>query len=95
MSEQAQASATPAPRRARKTQVGIVTSNKMQKTVVVEVLRLVRHAKYKKYVKRLLKFKAHDERQECQPGDKVLIVETRPISKEKRWKVQQIVERAA
>src|SRR5262245_49073321 len=81
-------------RRMRKTQIGLVTSNKMQKTVVVEVLRLIRHAKYKKYLKRRVKFKAHDEKQECQPGDKVLIVETRPISKEKRWKVQQILERA-
>jgi small subunit ribosomal protein S17 len=82
-------------RRMRKTQIGIVTSNKMQKTVVVQVQRLIRHAKYKKYVKRLVKFKAHDENQTCQPGDKVLLVETRPISKEKRWKVQQILERAA
>src|SRR5436190_1560548 len=91
----AQPGAAPAAsdaRRMRKTQIGIVTSNKMQKTVVVEVLRMIRHAKYKKYLKRRVKFKAHDEKQECQMGDKVLIVETRPISKEKRWKVQQILE---
>jgi small subunit ribosomal protein S17 len=82
-------------RRMRKTQVGVVSSNKMQKTVVVVVERLVRHAQYKKYVKRLEKFKAHDEKQQCQVGDRVLIVETRPLSSQKRWKVQQILERAA
>jgi small subunit ribosomal protein S17 len=82
-------------RRMRKTQVGVVTSSKMQKTVVVVVERLVRHAKYKKYVKRLAKFKAHDEKRECRVGDRVLIEETRPLSSEKRWKVQQILERAA
>lgn len=78
-----------------KTQVGVVTSNKMQKTVVVQVERLVRHPKYKKYVRRLEKYKAHDERQECQIGDKVLLVETRPLSREKRWRVEEILERAA
>ena|SRR5438094_1305994 len=81
--------------RMRKTQVGLVTSNKMTKTVVVQVQRLVRDRKYKKYVRRLIKFKAHDEKQECQVGDRVLIVETRPLSREKCWKVQQILERAA
>jgi len=82
-------------RRMHKTQVGVVTSSKMHKTVVVQVERLVRHAQYKKYVKRLAKFKAHDEKQECRVGDRVLIVETRPLSSEKRWKVKQILERAA
>jgi len=77
-----------------KTQIGIVTSNKMTKTVVVQVERLVRHPKYKKYIKRLEKFKAHDERQECQIGDKVMVVETRPLSREKHWRVEQIIERA-
>jgi small subunit ribosomal protein S17 len=92
-----QANETTAPAQTRgipKTQIGIVTSNKMQKTVVVQTERLVRHAKYKKYVKRLEKFKAHDERQECQIGDKVLVVETRPLSRDKRWRVEQILERA-
>jgi small subunit ribosomal protein S17 len=95
MAAEIQGTATEAPRGAQKAQIGTVVSNKMTKTVVVQVMRLVKHAKYKKYVKRWRKFKAHDERQECQVGDKVLIVETRPLSREKRWKVQQILERAA
>jgi small subunit ribosomal protein S17 len=73
--------------------IGTVVSNKMQKTVVVEVEKFLKHKKYKKYVKRKKRYKAHDERNECQIGDKVLIVESRPISKEKRWIVKQILER--
>ncbi len=79
----------------KKTQVGIVVSNKMEKTVVVMVERLVKHPKYKKYIHKRKKFKAHDEKNECRIGDKVLIWETRPLSKEKRWRVKEILERVA
>jgi small subunit ribosomal protein S17 len=95
MAETTQAAAPAKKRGMPKTQVGVVTSNKMQKTVVVQVERLVRHAKYKKYVRRLVKFKAHDEKQECQVGDRVLLIESRPLSREKRWRVEEIIERAA
>ena len=95
MSENVQKQQPEAARGRPKMRVGTVTSNKMTKTVVVQVERLVRHRKYKKYIKRLEKFKAHDERQECQIGDKVLVVETRPLSREKHWRVEQILERAA
>ncbi|WAM37523.1 30S ribosomal protein S17 [Caldicellulosiruptor acetigenus] len=78
----------------RKTRVGVVVSDKMDKTVVVAVERLVQHPLYKKTIKRTTKFKAHDENNECRVGDKVLIMETRPLSKEKRWRVVQILERA-
>ncbi|WPX10147.1 30S ribosomal protein S17 [Caldicellulosiruptor danielii] len=78
----------------RKTRVGVVVSDKMDKTVVVAVERLVQHPLYKKTIKRTTKFKAHDENNECRIGDKVLIMETRPLSKEKRWRVVQILERA-
>lgn len=74
----------------RKTQVGIVVSDKMDKTVVVKVDRLVKHPVYNKYIKRSAKFKAHDENNECKTGDRVLIVETRPLSKDKFWKVRQV-----
>jgi len=80
-------------RNRRKTRVGIVVSDKMDKTVVVAVERLVQHPFYKKYIKRTKKFKAHDERNECQIGDKVQIMETRPISKTKRWRVVEIIEK--
>jgi small subunit ribosomal protein S17 len=72
---------------------GVVLSNRMQKTVVVSVERTVRHSKYKKYLKRRSKVKAHDEKSECQVGDRVLIVETRPLSRDKRWRVSRILER--
>ena len=72
-----------------KSRVGVVTSNKMQKTVVVQVERRVRHAKYGKFVTRRMKYKAHDEANACQVGDTVRIVETRPMSKEKRWRVAE------
>lgn len=78
----------------RKTQTGIVISNKMEKTVVVQVDRLVKHPTYKKYVRRRSKYTAHDEKNACQMGDRVLIRETRPLSKTKRWQVSQIVEKA-
>lgn len=73
---------------------GVVTTNRMHKTVVVSVERIVMHPKYKKYLKRRTKVKAHDEKNECQVGDRVLIVECRPLSREKRWRVSRILERA-
>jgi len=78
----------------RKTQTGIVISDKMDKTVVVQVDRLVKHPVYKKYVRRRAKYKAHDESNSCQNGDRVVITECRPLSKTKRWQVSQIVEKA-
>jgi small subunit ribosomal protein S17 len=78
----------------RKTQTGVVISSKMDKTVVVQVDRLVKHPVYQKYVRRRAKFKAHDENNTCQKGDRVVIRETRPLSKTKRWQVSQIVEKA-
>lgn len=77
----------------RKTRVGIVVSDKMDKTVVVQVDQLVRHPVYKKYIKRRVKCKAHDESNQCNIGDKVLIVETRPLSRDKRWRVREILEK--
>ena len=74
-------------RNRRKTRVGIVTSDKMDKTVVVAVEDFVRHSLYGKAVKRTKKVKAHDENNECQIGDKVRIMETRPLSKDKRWRL--------
>ena len=74
--------------------VGVVVSDRMQKTVAVRVEGLHKHATYGKYVVRSQKYLAHDEAQECRVGDKVLIEETRPLSKRKRWKVKQILERA-
>ncbi|MCX7732753.1 MAG: 30S ribosomal protein S17 [candidate division WOR-3 bacterium] len=71
----------------RRTVVGTVVSAKMQKTVVVQTERLVQHPKYKKYVRRRTKLYAHDERAECREGDRVLLMETRPLSKLKRWRV--------
>ncbi len=78
----------------RKQFVGTVISNKMNKTVVVVVERLVEHPLYKKYVRRRKKCMAHDEENACREGDKVLIEETRPLSKHKRWRVRKILERA-
>lgn len=78
----------------RKQFIGIVVSDKMDKTVVVMVERLVRHPLYKKYIRRRRKFMAHDEENTCRIGDKVLIEETRPLSRHKRWRVRQILERA-
>jgi len=84
-----------AERGKRKTLTGVVTSDKMDKTVVVMVNRLVLHPVYKKYIRKRTKVKAHDGKKECRIGDKVLLVETRPLSKEKRWRVKEILERAA
>ena len=81
-------------RNLRKTRVGIVTSNKMEKTVVVSVKDRVQHPLYKKIVNRTIKLKAHDENNECTVGDRVLVMETRPLSKDKRWRVAQIIEKA-
>lgn len=77
-----------------KSRVGVVTSNKMQKTIVVEVQRRVRHAKYGKFVTRRMTYKAHDENNTNQVGDTVRIVETRPMSKDKRWRVAETLEKA-
>ncbi len=79
----------------RKKRVGLVTSNKMDKTVVVQVERLVTHPMYKKFVRRRNKFKAHDAQNACQIGDRVLIEESRPLSKDKRWVVVKILAKAA
>ena len=93
MSEVTQAAAT-AERNNRKTREGLVVSNKMDKTAVVAVVERVRHPKYGKFVKRSSTFMAHDEKGEANIGDTVRISETRPISKLKRWRVVEIVERA-
>ena len=79
----------------RKTRVGIVVSDKMDKTVVVAVERLVKHPLYKKYIKQTSKFKAHDSENQCDIGDKVKIMETRPLSKTKRWRLVRVVREAA
>ena len=81
-------------RNLRKTQVGLVTSDKIDKTVVVSIKDRVQHPLYKKIVNRTVKIKAHDEKNECGVGDKVLIMETRPLSKDKRWRVAEIIEKA-
>ncbi len=78
----------------RQTVVGMVVSDKMQKTVVVEIARLVRHQSYDKMVRRKTKVKAHDEQNACHVGDKVELMETRPLSKNKRWRVVEILQRA-
>jgi small subunit ribosomal protein S17 len=78
-----------------KTREGVVVSNKMAQTVVVVVQRLVKHPRYKKYVKRRARYKAHDEQSRCNVGDRVVITETRPLSKDKRWRVRSIVEKAS
>ena len=80
-------------RNSRKTRVGIVVSNKMDKTITVSVEDFVRHSLYGKAVKRTKKFKAHDEGNICSIGDKVRIMETRPLSKDKRWRLVEIVEK--
>ncbi len=77
----------------RKTRIGRVISNKMDKTVVVAVETLKRHPLYKKSIKRTVKYKAHDEKKQCGEGDIVRIVETRPISKEKHWRVAEIINK--
>ena len=81
-------------RNLRKTRVGIVTSDKMDKTIVVSIVDNVKHPLYGKIVKRTVKLKAHDENNECNIGDIVKVMETRPLSKDKRWRLVEIVEKA-
>ena len=81
-------------RNMRKTSVGKVVSNKMDKTIVVAVQDNVKHPLYNKIVKRTYKLKAHDENNECNIGDRVKVMETRPLSKDKRWRLVEIIERA-
>ena len=83
-----------AERNLRKTRVGVVTSDKMDKTITVAVKDNVRHPLYGKIVKRTYKLKAHDENNECKIGDTVRVMETRPLSKDKRWRLVEIIERA-
>lgn len=81
-------------RNLRKTRVGVVVSNKMDKTIVVALKDNVRHPLYKKIIKRTIKLKAHDEENTCNVGDKVKIMETRPLSKDKRWRLVEVLERS-
>jgi len=81
-------------RNMRKTEVGKVVSNKMDKTIVVAIEDSVKHPLYKKIIKRTVKLKAHDENNECSIGDRVRVMETRPLSKDKRWRLVEIIEKA-
>ena len=81
-------------RNLRKTRVGIVTSDKMDKTIVVSIVDNVKHPLYGKIVKRTYKLKAHDEKNECNIGDRVRVMETIPLSKDKRWRLVEIIEKA-
>jgi small subunit ribosomal protein S17 len=83
----------PDGRGSRRHLVGVVTSNKMQKTVVVMVTRRVKDARFHKFLTRRTKYKAHDEKNECKIGDRVEIVESRPLSRDKRWRVSRLIER--
>ena len=83
-----------AERNLRKTRVGMVVSDKMDKTIVVAIQDNVKHPLYKKIIKRTIRLKAHDENNECGIGDRVEIMETRPLSKDKRWRLVEIVEKA-
>ena len=83
-----------AERNLRKTRVGMVVSDKMDKNVVVAIIDNVKHPLYKKIVKRTVRLKAHDEKNECRVGDRVEVMETRPLSKDKRWRVIEIIEKA-
>ena len=94
MAELAKTSSDTTERNARKTRVGMVVSDKMAKTVVVSIERRVQHPVYGKMVRRTKKLKAHDEQNEAKTGDTVRIMETRPLSKDKRWRVVEIIERA-
>lgn len=87
--------AAAAPQRRRATKVGVVTSDKMQKTVTVRVDRIVQHDRYKRYMKRSSKFMAHDETGQCQIGDTVEIVESRPLAARKRWRVRRVIRAAS
>ena len=84
----------PEDRNLRKTRIGVVSSNKMDKTVVVAVERKVQHPIYGKFLKKTTKFHAHDEKNECSIGDTLRIMESRPLSKTKRWRLVEIVEKA-
>jgi small subunit ribosomal protein S17 len=81
-------------RNLRKERIGLVSSNKMDKSIVVSVLRKVKHPKYHKFVKKTSKFMAHDEKNECNIGDTVRIMETRPMSKNKCWRLVEVIEKA-
>ena len=81
-------------RNLRKTRVGLVTSDKMDKTIVVSVTDNVKHPLYNKIIKRTYKLKAHDENNDCGVGDRVKVMETRPLSKDKRWRLVEIIEKA-
>ena len=81
-------------RNLRKTRTGLVVSDKMDKTIVVAIEDNVRHPLYKKIIKRTVKLKAHDENNECRQGDRVMVMETRPLSKDKRWRLVKIIEKA-
>ena len=81
-------------RNLRKERIGVVTSDKMEKSIVVSVERKVKHPKYGKFVKKTTKFVAHDENNDCHVGDTVRIMETRPLSKSKNWRLVEIIERA-
>ncbi|MCI7350449.1 MAG: 30S ribosomal protein S17 [Ruminococcus sp.] len=83
-----------AERNLRKTRVGTVVSNKMDKTIVVAIVDNVKHPLYKKIIKRTVKLKAHDENNVCNIGDRVEVMETRPISKDKRWRLTRVIEQA-
>ena len=78
----------------RKTRIGVVVSDKMEKTCVVEITRKVKHPIYKKYVKRSKKYHVHDEQNECRVGDRIQIIESRPLSATKRWRLSSVVEKA-
>lgn len=94
MAQKEKNSETPAPGNKR-TKVGVVVSNKMQKTVVVAVENTVLHPMYQKYIKRTSKFLAHSEQPDVNVGDRVVIEETRPLSKRKRWAVREVIQRAS
>ena len=81
-------------RNLRKTRVGVVTSDKMDKSIVIAIKDNIRHPLYKKIIKRTIKLKAHDENNECGVGDKVEVMETRPLSKDKHWRLVRILEKA-
>lgn len=81
-------------RNLRKTRVGQVTSDKMDKTIVVAITEHIKHPLYKKFIKRTVKLKAHDENNECAIGDRVRVMETRPLSKDKHWRLVEIIEKA-
>ena len=93
MNELASVTAAAPARGLRKTRVGVVVSNKMDKTIVVVVERRVKDPVYKKYVKQTRKFMAHDEKNECEIGDRVRIMETRPLSARKTWRLVQVIEK--